>query len=490
MEGAEHLLVMLLRLSRHLELHVRDLLDDLAHGVVDGVPADLVLAGEFGHGLLRRLMEADDHLHHADGLREGAHEIVVSETVLLQEVLADDLGDLEGALLVFGQRVLADELHDLLQVILLLQDLLHLLLQHAVFRVVLLEVRLQGPDVLRERDVPVDRREVLPLRELLVQPPEYLDDRQGRRGHRICEVTAGRGHGADNGDGAFAGGIADALHAAAALVEGGQPRAQVGRIASVRRHLSQSSGDLTQGLGPSGGAVCHHGDVVAHVTEVLRRRDTGVNRGLPGGHGHVRGVRHKRGPLHDGFLLSIDKRGELGEVRQHLGHLVPALAAADIHDHIGVRVLRQRLRDHRLATTERARDCGSAALSDREERVDHPFARQQRGAALQLFDHRARLAHRPPLEHLDARDLTGLLDFNDIGLDCVIARRQDLRDAAGDVGVNHDVVALEQTVLANDAHDVAARNQVANLDVLRGEVPRLLPVQVRHIHTARHEHAL
>merc|ERR1712113_1074473 len=129
-ERDEGLLVVLIFLTCWLELHVCNLLDHVLHGVVDGAPHDLVLSLELGHGLLCRLVEANNDLHHADGLGERAHEVVLCETILLQEILPDNLGDLQRALLVLRQRILADQLHDLLKVILLLQNLLHLLLEH------------------------------------------------------------------------------------------------------------------------------------------------------------------------------------------------------------------------------------------------------------------------------------------------------------------------------------------------------------------------
>merc|ERR1712113_1307582 len=105
-ESNEGLLVVLVLLAWELKLHVCDLLDHVLHGVVDGAPHDLVLSLELRHGLLRRLVEANDALHHADSLSERAHEIVISETVLLQEILADNLGDFQGALLVLRKGIL------------------------------------------------------------------------------------------------------------------------------------------------------------------------------------------------------------------------------------------------------------------------------------------------------------------------------------------------------------------------------------------------
>mmetsp|Transcript_41016 Transcript_41016/g.105878 ORF Transcript_41016/g.105878 Transcript_41016/m.105878 type:complete len:413 (+) Transcript_41016:159-1397(+) len=376
MQRHEGLLEVLLRLAGHLELHVRDLLDNVLHVVVDGVPANLLLARELSHGLLRSLVEPDDDLHHANRLGQRAHEVVVREAVLLQEILADDFGHLKSALLILRQGVLADKLNNLLQIILLLQDLLHLLLEHAVLRVVLLEVGLQDADVFGEGDVPVHGREVLPLGQLLVQAPEHLHNAERGRGHGVREVAARRGHGADDGDGALARGIAQALHAAAALVEGGQARTQIGGVAGIGRHLGQTSGDLTQGLGPPGGAVGHHRHIVAHVAEELGRGHARVDGGLSRRHRHVGSVGHQRRALHDGLVFAVDHGGELREVRQHLGHLVTALTAADVDDDVRVRVLRKGLRDDGLAAAEGTRDSGSATLRHREKSIDHALAGQ------------------------------------------------------------------------------------------------------------------
>mmetsp|Transcript_7659 Transcript_7659/g.13558 ORF Transcript_7659/g.13558 Transcript_7659/m.13558 type:complete len:224 (-) Transcript_7659:194-865(-) len=182
-------LEMLLRLPREFKLHVRNLLDHVLHGNVDGVPSDFVLSAKLGHHLLGCFVEANNDLHHTDGLCQWAHEIVVSEAILLQEVLSDDLCHFQSAFLILGQGVLADKLHDFLKIILLLQDFLHLLLQHAVLCVILLKVRLQDSNVLGEGDVPIHRWEMLSLRELFVQAPEDLHDAQSCRGHRVCEVT-------------------------------------------------------------------------------------------------------------------------------------------------------------------------------------------------------------------------------------------------------------------------------------------------------------
>merc|ERR1712060_920279 len=132
-EGSVHLikernkclLVVLILLTCWLKLHVCNLLNHVLHSIVDSAPHDLVLSLELGHGLLCRLVKANNDLHHADSLGERAHEVILCETILLQEILTDNLRDLQGALLVFRKRILANQLHNLLQVILLLQNFFH-----------------------------------------------------------------------------------------------------------------------------------------------------------------------------------------------------------------------------------------------------------------------------------------------------------------------------------------------------------------------------
>ena len=60
--------------------------------------------------------------------------------------------------------------------------------RHELGEVLLVEV-VERPQVLAVADQPVDRREVLPLRQLLVQPPEHLHDPQRRRGNGVGEIA-------------------------------------------------------------------------------------------------------------------------------------------------------------------------------------------------------------------------------------------------------------------------------------------------------------
>ena len=65
--------------------------------------------------------------------------------------------------------------------------------RHKLCVVLVVEV-VQHPHVLGVADKPVDRGEMFPLGELLVQPPEDLDDTEGSGGDRVGEITTWWGH--------------------------------------------------------------------------------------------------------------------------------------------------------------------------------------------------------------------------------------------------------------------------------------------------------
>ena len=88
--------------------------------------------------------------------------------------------------------------------------------------------------------------------------------------NRRTKSQSSRSH---NADGSLTAGVTQADDAAGTLVERGQTSTQVGWVAGIGRHLSQTTGDFSQGLSPSGSGVSHHGDVETHVTEILGQRD-------------------------------------------------------------------------------------------------------------------------------------------------------------------------------------------------------------------------
>merc|ERR1719217_2008032 len=99
----EGLLEVLRGAARLLELHLGHLHNGFLELRRDNAPGDLAVPG-LGDRLHRAIMEVPDHLHHADRLRERAHEVILREPVLLQEVLTDDACGLERALLVLRRE--------------------------------------------------------------------------------------------------------------------------------------------------------------------------------------------------------------------------------------------------------------------------------------------------------------------------------------------------------------------------------------------------
>ena len=88
---------------------------------------------------------------------------------------------------------------------------------------------------------------------------------------------------------------------------------------------------------------------------------------------------------------------ELGELADHVGHLVATLAAADVDDDVGVAPLGDLLQQHRLAGAEPAGDPDRAAARHGEQQVDDPLAGEQRARRRRRARSvRSRLADRPP----------------------------------------------------------------------------------------------
>ena len=133
--------------------------------------------------------------------------------------------------------------------------------------------------------------------------------------NRRTKSWSSRSH---NADGPLTAGVTQADNAAGTLVERGQTSTQVGWVAGIGRHLSQTTGDFSQGLSPSGSGVGHHGDIETHVTEILGQRDpcsstisplsTSLNKVTTDEHKHqTEGYNH-----HNNFPInSIFKQGDI-----------------------------------------------------------------------------------------------------------------------------------------------------------------------------------
>eukprot|EP00755_Sulcionema_specki_P012318 Sspe_Gene.51103::Locus_28394_Transcript_1_1_Confidence_1.000_Length_2425::g.51103::m.51103 len=448
----------------------------------DGPPAD---PGGVGFdSLLRLVVEADNALHHPEGLVQRAVPVIVCVGVLLEEVLLDDLPDPDSDLVLFTKGVLPDQLHNLREVLILLKHLgdgvpqpnevrhLQRVLVGAllderlavVVKPLLLVVRLEGLVVLREGQVPVHGGEVLPLGKLLVKPPENLHDPQSCRRDGVGEVPTRRRHSPHDGDGTLTFRRSQALHTTSTLVEGRQTSTKVRGVPRVCRHFGKTPGDLTKGLSPPGSRVGHHGNVKSHVPRVLRQCDACVDRGLTRSNRHVRGVGHQGGTRHDRhFTAVVHPGGQLRELHQHLSHFVTALTAPHVDDSIRVRVLGEGLRDHRLPAPKGTGDTAGPTLHTGEERVEHTLPSLQRGLRTQLpvLRHRTGLPHRPLLNHGEEPLLVVLEQLNlkhVVGVGVVPLRGDPCDDTtvpqlSGRRG-EHDLVLADELVFVHHGVDV------------------------------------
>lgn len=181
------------RKGPYLELHLRQLEHEVVRRVADLRKRDVPLRDRTLGGVVER----DEVAQHRARLVERAEAIVLAHAVLLQEVVLEHARNLERDLVVLAKRALADELHDLREVLLLLQDLLRLRAQLDEPGLCRLVVRLEHLRVFRVRERPVDGGEVLPLRELLVETPEHLDDTERGRSNGVREVTTRRRYAAN-----------------------------------------------------------------------------------------------------------------------------------------------------------------------------------------------------------------------------------------------------------------------------------------------------
>ena len=314
-----------------------------------------------------------------------------------------------------------------------------------------------------------------------VKRPEHLDDAHGRLRDRLGNVAARRRDSADGGDGAAAVSVAaDAADAAGALVELRNARREVGRVAFFAGHLLQTAGHLTQRLGPAGGGVSQNGDVIAHVAEILRDGDAGVDGRLTRSHRHIGGVGDEHGALHE--RLAVARVGQLRELHENVGHLVAAFAAADVDDDVHVRPLGELVLHDGLAAAERAGHGRRAALGDREERVDDTLAAVHGLVRSKLLRIGARDTHRPALDHVQLMiDAGGIGEHGDGLVDREVTAG-DALDRARHLRGHHDLVQDGRRLLDGADH-VAAGNGGAGLH--NGiKVPHALAVERGHLDAA------
>ena len=253
-------------------------------------------------------------------------------------------GAVDGELLVLGKLVHAQDGDDVLQVLVLLQDLLHAD-RHAV---VLLadDFRVEGARGGLER---VDRGVDAELGDGARQNRLGVEVGERRGRGRVGQVVGGHVDGLHRGDGPGGGG-ADALLQVAHL------GCQRGLVAHGGRHAAQKGGNLGAGLREAEDVVDEQQHVLALVTEVLRLGQA-CEANAETGSGRL---------VH----LTVDQAGLLDDAG--LGHLevkVGALTGALAHagEHRGAAVLLGEVVDEfldgdRLADACAAEQAGLAAL--------------------------------------------------------------------------------------------------------------------------------
>ena len=122
----------------------------------------------------REIVESDKVPDHTNSFVEWAVAIVRRISVLLQDVILQQLGHLKSDLVSLGQRCLAYELDNFQKIFFLLQDLVNLCSERNKVGEVLVIVVVESVHVLGIGDQPVHQREVLTLSKFFVETPENL----------------------------------------------------------------------------------------------------------------------------------------------------------------------------------------------------------------------------------------------------------------------------------------------------------------------------
>src|SRR5512133_2514617 len=200
-----------------------------------------------GHRRRRAPVPVEEQLQHLERLVGRAARVGGVVGALAQEALAQQARRLEHEPLRVLQRLRPHELGHLGDLALLLQELHRAVAQRSEAMAPLaLEPAPEPLGVQAERDAPVDRGVVPAVREIGGERPERSGRAQRRLRHRLGEIAARRRHRADDGDGALA--PAELHDAPGPLVEPGEPRGEVGRVALLPRHLLEARGDLPERL--------------------------------------------------------------------------------------------------------------------------------------------------------------------------------------------------------------------------------------------------
>ena len=266
---------------------------------------------------------------------------------------------------------------------------------------------------------------------------------------------------------------------AGTLVELCQTGTQICRVTFLTGHLLQTSGHLTQSLCPAGGGVCHQRYGITHVTEILRDRNTGIDGCLTGCHRHIGCIGNQNSTLHQG--LTGLRVFQFRKLVQNVGHLISALAAADIDHDVCLRPFCQLMLNNRLAASEGSRYGCHTAFCDGEEHVNHALSGDQRHAGRQFLLIWTAFTNRPFLHQ--SYVFVAFRRRNDCD-DIFYGKFSgfDLLDRTLDAVGDHDPL-LHHCGLLYGTDDVSGLHCIAGL-CSRNKVPFQITLQGGNLHTA------
>jgi hypothetical protein len=172
------------------------------------------------------------------------------------------------------------------------------------------------------------------------------------------------------------------------------------------------------------------------------------------------------------------------KLRQHVGHLVAALAAADVDDDVRFGESRERLLDHRLAGAEATREGHRPPFGDGEEQIEDALTRDEGPVGGQPAGHGPRPAYGPAMREGQrcavAESAKGIVD--------PIRSVPDLGDLSLAAWRQQDAV-LARASFVHDAEHVAAANGITRSKA-GAELPARRRCQSRGLATGGEEVAV
>lgn len=182
--------------------------------------------------------------------------------------------------------------------------------------------------------------------------------------------------------------------------------------------------------------------------------------------------------------LLNQKKAYLGEIHQHLSHLVTALTAADVDDDITVRELGHTLGNDSLATSKGTGNAHRSTLDTGEESIQHSLTDNE--GLIRRLPVADGTGHTdgPGLHHTELGLLALELDLQQLLLHGIATGGGDAGDGTAGTRGEKDLVVVHQAVLKHGTPNVTSRNVVANLEVDWREIPLLLTVERIDANTA------